>query len=192
MRKFSILLLGIIFVILVGNSVSSIAVDDSVDNNVDSVDVDKLDVVSTNDTKYSVYLYVVVRNVGGELVSVTEKEPCHDVAKLLVSGLGCRAEYLDHEITDYAFDTLLGEKEIITIDNVKYEKVQFSTSSDNTWLFDVHDRELAHRWHVEICGEPIKKYGYDCAKIFWSITSVMYLEMGDVTISNWSILREMN
>ena len=192
MQRFAILLLSVIFVALITNSIPSIATDDTDDNNTDSKDVDKLNVVPTKDQKYEIYLHVTVRNVHGDLVSITNKESCSNVSKLLVSGWGCRVEYLEHEITDYAFDKLLGEKEIITVDNVKYEKVQFSTSSDNTWLFDVHDRELAHRWHVEICGEPIKKYGYDCAKIFWTSTSVVYLEMDEVTTANWTILRETN
>jgi len=192
MQRFGILLLSLIFVALITNAIPSIATDDTDDNNTDSKDADKLNVVPTKDQKYEIYLHVTVRNVHGDLVSITNKESCSNVSKLLVSGWGCRVEYLEHEITDYAFDKLLGEKEIITVDNVKYEKVQFSTSSDNTWLFDVHDRELIQTWDVEICGEPIKKYGYDCAKIFWTSTSVVYLEMDEVTTANWTILRETN
>ena len=43
---------------------------------------------------------------------------------------GCTA------ITDYVFDTLMGEKEIITIDNIKYEKVQymFSPTAEQRWI----------------------------------------------------------
>ena len=135
MQRFGILLLSLIFVALITNSIPSIATDDTDDNNTDSKDADKLNVVPTKDQKYEIYLHVTVRNVHGDLVSITNKESCSNVSKLLVSGWGCRVEYLEHEITDYAFDKLLGEKEIITVDNVKYEKVQFSTSSDNTWLF---------------------------------------------------------
>ena len=192
MQMFAILLLSVIFVALITNSVPTIATDDSDDNNTDSKDADKLNVVPTKDQKYEIYLHVTVRNVHGDLVSITNKESCSNVSKLLASGWGCRVEYLDHEITDYAFDKLLGEKEIITVDNIKYEKVQISTSSDNTWLFDVYDHELIQTWDVEICGEPSKKYGYDCAEIFWTSTSVVYLEIDDVTTANWTILREMN
>ena len=192
MKKFTIALLGVIFVALIAGSVEYVAADEPVDNKVVSEDADKLNVVPTKDPKYKIYLHVVVRNAHGELINVMDKNPCHDTAKLLASSWGCRAEYLDHEITDYAFDTLLGKKEIITIDNIKYEKIQFSTSSDNPWLFDVYDRELTHIWEVEICGEPIKKYGYECTNIFWTRTSVVYLEVSDVTTANWTILRELN
>ena len=184
MKGFVILLLGVIFVALITNSVPSIATDDSGGNNADSEDADKLNIVPTESPKYKIYLDVVVRNAHGELVSVTDAIPCQ-------FGRNC-STYMPHEVTDYAFNTLLGKKEIIIIDNIKYEKVQFSTSSDNQWLFDVYDRELTGIWEVEICGEPIKKYGYECTKIFWVRTGLVFLEVNDVTTANWTILRETN
>ena len=184
MKGFVILLLGVIFAALITNSVPSIAADDSGSNSADSEDADKLNIVPTESPKYKIYLDVVVRNAHGELVSVTDAIPCQ-------FGRNC-STYMPHEVTDYAFNTLLGKKEIITIDNIKYEKVQFSTSSDNQWLFDVYDRELTGTWEVEICGEPIKKYGYECANIFWVRTGLVFLEVGDITTANWTILREMN
>ena len=192
MKGFAIPLLGVIFVALITNYVTVIAADEPIDNNIVSEDVDKLNIIPTKDPKYEIYLHVVVRNVHGELINVMNKNQCRDTTELLASNWGCSTEYFDHEITDYAFDTLLGKKEIITIDNIKYEKIQFSSTSNNPWLFDVHDSELTGRWTVEICGEPIKKYGYECANIFWSRTNVVYLEVDDVTISNWTILKKIN
>ena len=136
-----------------------------------------MNTISTEDSKYQIYLTVVIRNAQGELISVTEDT---------------RGIHIAHEITDYVFNEKLGEKEVIMIDNIKYEKVQFSTSSDNQWLFDVYDRELTGTWEVEICGEPIKKYGYECTKIFWVRTGLVFLEVNDVTTANWTILRETN
>ena len=184
MKGFVILLLGVIFVALITNSVPSIVTGDSGGNNADSEDVDKLNIISTESPKYQIYLDVVVRNAHGELVSVTDAIPCQ-------FGRNC-STYMPHEVTDYAFDTLLGKKEIVIIDNIKYEKVQFSTSSDNQWLFDMYDREYTGVWEVEICGEPIKKYGYECTKIFWVRTGLVFLEVNDVTTANWTILREAN
>jgi len=184
MKGFVILLLGVIFVALITNSVPSIATDDSGGNNADSEDADKLNIVPTESPKYKIYLHVVVQNAHGELVSVTDTMSCQ-------FGRNC-STYLPYEVTDYVFDTLLGKKEIVIIDNIKYEKVQFSTSSDNQWLFDMYDREYTGIWEVEICGEPIKKYGYECANIFWTKTGLVFLEMNDVTTANWTILREMN
>ena len=184
MKGFVILLLGVIFVAFITNSVPSIATDDSGGNNADSEDADKLNIVPTKSPKYKIYLHVVVQNAHGELVSVTDTMSCQ-------FGRNC-STYLPYEVTDYVFDTLLGKKEIVIIDNIKYEKVQFSTSSDNQWLFDMYDREYTSIWEVEICGEPIKKYGYECANIFWTKTGLVFLEMDDVTTANWTILREMN
>ena len=184
MKGFVILLLGVIFAALITNSVPSIAADDSGSNSADSEDADKLNIVPTESPKYKIYLDVVVRNAHDELVSVTDAIPCQ-------FGRNC-STYMPHEVTDYAFNTLLGKKEIITIDNIKYEKVQFSTSSDNQWLFDVYDRELTGTWEVEICGEPIKKYGYECANIFWARNGMINIEVGDVITQQWTILRELN
>jgi hypothetical protein len=163
MKEFVILLLGIIFVALITSSVPSSAIDDT----------------STKNLKFEIYLHAVVRNAQGELISVAETSQCK-------FGMNCSI-YLPHEITDYVFDTLLGKKEIITIGDIKYEKVQFNTSSKYIELFDVHDRELTGIWEVDVCGEPI-----ECAKIFWSRTSVVYLEMGDVTTVYWTILRQIS
>ena len=188
-KRFTIPFLGVIFVTLITSSVLSIAADDPAGNNVVSEDADKLNVVPTEDLKYEIYLHVLVRNADGELISVAECQftNCTD--------------YLAHEVTDYAFDTALGKKEIITIDNIKYEKVQFSDSSEQTmtsltlynqYMFDNYLRVPAWEWVIEVCGEPIKKYGVECTHVFWSRTSIVWLEPGDTTIANWTILREMN
>ena len=191
-KRFTIPFLGVIFVTLITSSVLSIAADDPAGNNVVSEDADKLNVVPTEDLKYEIYLHVVVRNAQDELINVAETLPCQFA--------NC-SEYMVHEVTDYAFDTLLGKKEIIAIDNIKYEKVQFSDSSEQTvttityynqYLFDRYDREPTGRWVVEICGEVLKKFGFECAQIFQSRTSVVWLEVGDVTTAYWTILRETN
>ena len=192
MKEFTIPFLGVIFVTLITSSVLSIAADDPAGNNVVSEDADKLNVVPTEDLKYEIYLHVLVRNAHDELISVAETLPCQFT--------NC-SDYLAHEITDYAFDTALGKKEIITIDNIKYEKVQFSDSSEqimtsltlyNQYMFDNYLRVPAWEWVIEVCGEPIKKYGVECTHVFWSRTSIVWLEVGDTTIANWTILRELN
>jgi len=75
MKGFAMVLLGVIFVALITNTVSSIAVDDSGGNNVVSEHVDKLNIVPTEDPKYKIYLHVIVRNAQSELISVTETLP---------------------------------------------------------------------------------------------------------------------
>ena len=192
------LLSYIIFLTLITNSAQSTAVDDSGGNEMVSEDVDKLNAVPTKDSKYKIYLNTVVRNTQSELISVAEGSWC----KLFE--IDCSV-HMHPEITDYAFDTLLGEKEIITIDNIMYEKVQFSTWSEYTWLFDTSDRKQVGVWEfydhtsfantafVEVCGEVmLQSTGYECNKIFYSRASFVYFESGDVATTNWTILRDLN
>ena len=180
MKVFAISLFSIIFVTLITGSIPSITADESVDNE-----------VFFEDLKYEIYLHVLVQNAQGELISVAETLPCK---------YNCASVYFDHEVTDYAFDEL-GKKEIIIINNIKYEKIQFSDSYgltdtsmtyDKRNLFEMDDREPAWEWVVEICGEALNEFGFDCAQIFKSRTSVVWLEPGDVTISNWTILKKIN
>ena len=102
MKWLIIPLLGVIFVVLLAGSVQSISAD---------LPEPFVFNVELKDSKYQVYVQIVHRNEGGQLISVTESS---------LSGA-----YLPHKITDDIFDTLMGEKEIVTIDNIKYEK--FST-----------------------------------------------------------------
>ena len=126
-------------------------------------------------------MYVTVRNTEGELVSVAETIMCQSP----ISWRTNCSQYLDHEITDIAFDTSFGKKEIITADNTRYEKVQFSESYEQTGL-----SELRSHWVVAVCGgENQANYGFECAKIFQGKTSTVYQEVGDITTSYWTVLR---
>ena len=192
MKIFVIPLLGIMFITLITSSIPHITADESIDNDASFEDTDKLNAVTTKDPKYEIYLHVLVRNAQGELINIAQTLPCQ-------SGNYC-SEYFDHEVTDYAFDSL-GKKEIVTIDNIKYEKIQFSdshrhtditTTYHNQPLFDMYDREPTGRWVVEICGEALNEFGFDCVQIFQSRTAIVWLEIDDVTTSNWTILKKIN
>ena len=63
MRIFVISLLGIIFVTMITSSIPHIIADE-------------LDVVTTENSKYEIYLHVLVRNAQGELISIAETLPC--------------------------------------------------------------------------------------------------------------------
>jgi len=193
MKAFAILLLGVIIVTLITSSIAFSSSDDSVDDKVVSEDKEKLNLDPSKGPKYKIFAHVLVRNAQGALLSVVDTEKCQ-------FGSNC-SEYMPHELTDFVFDTGLGKKEIITFDNIKYEKVQFSdsyettvatTTYNNRYLFDVNDREPSSVWVVTVCGEPIKKYGVECANIFQTKTLVVYLELGDFATVYWTILREMN
>ena len=186
MKEIVILLLGTIFILLLADSTESVAADHLEPGEGIFKNENQINLVSIKDSKYQVYLQVEVRNAQGQLISITETT---------------HVKYIPHEITDDVFDTMLGKKEIITINNIKYEKIQFSDTyryTDTTMtyhnqnLFDLSDREPTGRWVVEICGESLNKFGFECAKIFQSRTSIVWLELDDVTTSNWTILKKIN
>ena len=193
MKGFVVPLLGFIFVALITSYIPFSAGDASADTMVVSEDKDKLNNIPTHDSKYKIYLHVLIRNAQGELIGIADTGE----KSRLVSG----PQYLPHEITDEIFDMLMVKKEIITIDNIKYEKIQVSDSFKQTmttktyfnqYLFAMSDREPSATWVLTVCGGPIKELGSDCLDIFQCYTSVVYLEVGDVTTANWTILREVN
>ena len=121
MKKFTIALLCAIFVALIACSIQSVSADHESSEGIFK-DKSEVNLVTTQDSDYQVYLQAVLRNGDGQLINVTENTKT--------------AAYIPHEITDYVFDTLMGEKEIITIDNIKYEKVQymFSPTAEQRWI----------------------------------------------------------
>ena len=191
MKRFVIPLLGFIFVVLITSYIPFSAGDDSSDTKI--VSEDKLNNITTQDSKYKIYLHVLIRNAQGELIGIADTGE----KSRLVSG----PQYLPHEITDEIFDMLNVKKEIITVDNIKYEKIQISDSYEQTIttttyfnqnLFEMNDREPSATWMLTVCGELVQKLGYDCVNIFQCYTSLVYLEVGDIITSNWTILRETN
>ena len=111
MKKFTILFLSIVFVALIVSSIQSVTADHLEPGIGIFIDEQDVELATTEDSKYQVYLQVVIRNGDDQLINVTEST--------------ANGAYIPHKITDHVFDTLMGEKEIITIDNIKYEKVQY-------------------------------------------------------------------
>ena len=131
-----------------------------------------MNTISTEDSKYQIYLTVVIRNAQGELISVTEDT---------------RGIHIAHEITDSVFNEKLGEKEVIMIDDIKYEKVQFVVSHD----FLEQPSSFLTMWHFPICGE-IGGHSDVCVRIFQVKTASVYIEEDDDVKNYWTVLREMN
>ena len=105
--KFTIVLLSTIFLALITCFAQSVVADhvepgDGIYKNYGDVNL-----VSTNEeSKYQVNLQLILRTGDGQLINVTEST--------------ANAAYIPHKITDHVFDTLMGEKEIVTIDDIKY------------------------------------------------------------------------
>ena len=106
-------LLGASFVVLLAGSIQSISADHESGTGIFKNE-HEVELVTTENSNYQVYLQAVLRNGDGQLIIVTENTKT--------------AAYIPHEIADYVFDTLMGEKEIITNDTIKYEKVKYTFS----------------------------------------------------------------
>ena len=197
-------LLGVIFVVLLAGSVQSISADHESGKGIFK---DRSDVVlvTTENTNYQVYLQAVLRNGDSQLINVVEDTKT--------------GAYIPHEITDYVFDTLMGKKEIVIIDNIKYEKVQytFSPTLEQRWMgmypilgnpitininvegdaaAQINKKIKDHNvWKIHYCadfaniGHP---GGIQCIPVFQVLVPTMTLEPTDVITQHWTVLRVMN
>ena len=203
MKWLVIQLLGVIFVALITGSIQSVTADHLEPGQGIFKDRSDVDLVTTHDSDYQVYLQAVLRNGDGQLINVTETT--------------ATGAYIPHEITDYVFDMLMGKKEIIIIDNIKYEKVQytFSPTLEQRWIgmypifeevpikikveglaedevFNVtKDHAL---WKIHYCANfsSIGHDGLQCIPIFQVLVPTITLEPGDVVTHQWTVLRVMD
>ena len=176
MKKITVVLLSAIFVLVIG-SIHYISADDSTDNQVTSMDKSDVSISSTRDSKFQMHIQVMVRNGQGQLVGVTEA--IHGV-------------YVPHKITDDVFDSLFGERKIVTVDGIKYEKVQFDDHFKGAMGL-AGEAGVGGLWLVQTCGElVIEHLGFQCANIFEMRTNQVVLESDDIVSTYWTILRAMN
>ena len=196
-------LLSAIFVALIACSIQSISADHETDKGIFK---DKSDVslVTTQDSDYQVYVQLVHRNGDGHLISIIEST--------------ANAGHISHKLTDDIFDTLMGKKEIIIIDNIKYEKVQytFSPTLEQRWMgmypilgnpitininvegdaaAQINKKIKDHNvWKIHYCADfaNIGHDGLQCIPVFQVLVPTMTLEPTDVITQHWTILRELN
>ena len=182
------LLLGVIFTTLIVSSIQAISADGLEPRQVFSKDekmisfskdAKQVSFASIKDSKYQIHLLVEVRNAQGQLISVSEDS---------------RGEYIPHEITDNTFNEKFGKREIITIDNIKYEKVQFTDTLDAKQLMDNNKKRTSHFigvWKYQVC-EEIDGHGYTCIPVFRFYTTYVSVTVEDIVTSQWTILRALN
>jgi hypothetical protein len=197
-----ILSLGVIFVTLIAGSIKSISADHLEPGQGIFSSEDEIRYVTSDDSDYKIYLQAVLRNGDGQLISVVEST---------VSGV-----ILSHKLTDQIFDTLMGEKEIVIIDDVKYEKVQyiFNPTLEHRWInfypiFSERTLEFEYKedeaekmnkeirdytvWKIHYCADfSTIEHGFQCIPIFQDPVPTMTLEPSDVVTHHWTILRELN
>ena len=175
MKGFVILLLGAILVLSLTYSVESVAADHLEPGRGVFNSEHQVNLILDKDSEYRIHLIVEVRNVQGQLISITEN----------AGGF-----IIPHEITDYTFNEKLGEKEIITIDNIKYEKVKYSGKPDMKQLIKIDNRpsHFIGSWVISLCT-VIGNHGYTCGAPFQVSTAFVSLVEDNVVENHWTILR---
>ena len=198
MKAFVIQLLSVILVALIAGSIQSVTADHLEPGKGIFKDRAKIETVATQDSNYKIYLQTVLRNGDGQLISVTE---------------GLHGFVIPHKITDDIFDTLMGKKEIVTIDNIMYEKVQYMFSptlvqrtievypifEEISIEYEVEEDTLTqmkekikdyYRWKLHYCT-TFEGHEYSCIPIFQAFTVVELVTHTDVVTHQWTILREL-
>jgi len=178
MKGFVIPLLGVILVLLLTCYVESVAADHLEPGRGIFNSENEVNLILDKDSEYRIYLTVEVRNVQGQLISITEN----------TGGF-----IIPHEITDHVFDDLLGEKEFVTIDNIKYEQAKYSGKPDMEQLLEIHNRpsHFIGAWVINLCT-VIDNHGYTCINPFQVSTAFVSLAEDDVVENHWTILRIIN
>ena len=129
--------------------------------------------VLLKNSEYLVHLQVVLRDAGGGLISVTEST---------------NGYYIPHEITDEAFDYCFSpnicKKEIVVIDNKKYEKVPFAQK------YGVDSSLAKMQFKIRAIVQTEENLIVD-ENIFSIFVPVIYTEEGDVINTHWNIFREL-
>ena len=156
-------MLSIIFTALIVGSVQPVLADDI---------TDIFKPVPIKNSEYQFHLQVVLRDVDGRLISVTE---------------ATNGYYVPHDVTDEAFDHNFGEKEIVTVDNIMYEKVQFT---------EKYSLDLPEKLMFFIPAVIEVSYGLETvivdAYIFQAFVPLVYLEEDNVINTQWTIFRKLN
>ena len=156
-------MLGCVFTVLIACSVQPVLAQDI---------TDIFKPVPIKDAEYQFHLQVILRDSDGRLISVTEST---------------NGYYIPHAVTDEAFDYHFGKKEIVVVDNIKYEKVQF------TEKYSV-DLPLKLMFFIPAILEV--SYGPETvvvdANIFQAFSPLVYLEENNVINTQWTIFRVLN
>ena len=199
MKKFIVLLVGVIFVALITASVQFVYADHTEPGIGIFKDTTDVNLIETTDTEYQVYLQIQVRNGDGQLISITEST--------------MTGAYIPHELIDHVFDTLMGQKKIVVIDNIKYEKVQYMFTptlvqrtlgyypifSELTVELEVEEDVYTKMnkeknnysiWKIHYCAD-FDVHGYRCIPIFQVLTPTLTLEPNDIPTLQWTILRDL-
>ena len=165
------------FITLITCSVQSVDADHHLSGNSIFADLTRVNIVDEWDSEYQIYLHVEVRNTQGQLVSISEAS----IGRLI-----------PHEITEHVFNEKMGKIEIVTIDNIKYEKAQLRQYIlAEELLTNSQTEHYIGLWRIILCGEDV---GGDvsCLSVFQVNTPHVFITEGDSVTLHWTILRIIN
>ena len=161
-KFFKILLISVFTALITGSMQDVFAVDIT----------DVFKPVPIKNSEYQFHLQVVLRDADGGLISVTEST---------------NGYYIPHDVTDQVFDNDFGEKEIVIVDNIKYEKAKFTEQ----YSLDL-PYKLMFFIPIAIEVNDGSKTVIVDANIFQAFVPLVYLEADYVIDTQWTILRESN
>ena len=177
MKKPTIALLSTVFVALIACSIQSVTADHHLSGNSIFKDLTHVNIADQKDSEYHIYLQVEVRNAQGQLISISE------------DSIG---RIIPHELTDHIFNENLGKIEIITVDNIKYEKVQYTDYMQaEELLINSQTSHFIGLWRIIMCGEVVG-HGHPCLPVFQVNTSHVFITKGDAVTLHWTVLRIIN
>ena len=200
-EKFTAILLSVILVALISNSTQLISAEQNIPIEGLFSGPAQVELITTEDSNYLIYLQVIVRSADGQLISVIEST--------------AHGSLIPHMISDHVFDTLMSEKEIITVDDIKYEKAQWknnpsleerfigmypiysqfkldfvSEPGDDTVKMYGSKKDFS-QWKIHYCAEW-EGFGFSCIPVFQALVPNMTIEPNDIVEQQWTILREFN
>ena len=163
MKNFSKVMLSIIITALIVGSVQPVLADHI---------TDIFKPVPIKNSEYQFHLQVVLRDADNRLIGVTEST---------------NGYYIQHDVTDEIFDHDFGKKEIVTVNNIKYEKVQYTEKYSldlplKLMFFIPAVLEISHGLETVLAD----------AYIFQAFVPLVYLEEDDVINTQWTIFRKLN
>ncbi len=181
MEKFTIVLLSTIFITLITGSVQYVTAD-HVEEFGQGIFKDKYSMNSafSKDSKYQIYLHVIIRNAQDQLVSVSE---------------ATHGYYLPHQFTDQMIDKMQPgdnlSKEIVIIDKMKYEKIHLIDTYDEQTVDTEIGVDIRTKWTFTV-DEYIDGHGLMRLPLFKVSVPVHPIAVDDVLTLHWTILREIN
>ena len=181
MKKFTIVLLSTIFITLITGSAQYVTADHTLkDGKGIFKDEYNLNSVFSKDSKYQIYLHVIVRNAQDQLVSVSEN---------------MHGYYLPHQLTDQIIDKMQPDdnlsKEIVIIDKMKYEKIHVIITYEAQTAFTNVDADIRTKWTLKF-DEYVDGHGLMRMSVFKVSTPVYPIAVDDTLTLHWTILRELN